>query len=187
VKKATISLILLALTGGTYQSWPKADPNWSLPLPGHGLSIRAPVTPRSGGAYHVEVWMPKVGSDLHVVEETLPCALNIVLDSGTNREKVLASNRLRSIGEYGWANVVIYVADPRLDLDASDHVVKVSTGDDCAVASLRGGSVTVTRDYDHPTERYLLATFLDIASKVALYVGLIGVAIVVLRLKTTAT
>ena len=187
MKTLLLTLVACSLLGAGYLTWGRPEPYMQFPLPGPGLSIHIPVEHQGSGTFFLDVWMPKVGSDLHVVDETQACEFSFRVDAGTPVAQNYSVHQLVSYGEFGWAHVARYRAGPDFHLGSGEHSVDIAAGASCPAASTRGSVVSVARDEDHPTERFLLESLLTIVSKVALFGGLGALALILGSRKIWAT
>jgi len=119
------------------------------PLPGPTLHVKLHFGVRFAGDYIIEVVMPKVGNDLDLEAETVPCELSFIIskdDVVVHSQQIDAMNR-RS--ESGWANTQQYQAGHAFRLSHGDYSATIQ-GSTCQVAAKRGASVTVSRvDREH--------------------------------------
>ena len=187
MKKAALWFMSFAFSGAIVLAWPAHDPPPEpMPLPGKALSVRIPIRHGEPGSYSVEIGMPKVGSSLTAIDGTIQCSFLIEVDPGKKDQQSFAPSSIKGFAEYGFAKVIYYHAGPDFILDQRDHVVQISQGEGCPVAAERGATVAVTKDVGDPAA-YLFSNLLRYAAAVvALFSGLLGVTIVVLRAKVPA-
>jgi hypothetical protein len=183
----TFRLVLLAVIAGGVAFLASDRPfdagTW--PLPGSQLSVRVPFKLRRAGDYFIEVAMPKASTDkMHVVDETLPCELSYTIETDGVSSQAQRVSTIKSTGEYGWANIVLYNASPAFHLRRGEYTITVIGGPGCVAARERGATITISEVVRQPTEQYLLSTFLTFLARVAVFGGLSVLIVIELRSKS---
>jgi hypothetical protein len=172
-------LSLLAIILGTLLFAAQLPTSFDIsPLPGPTLHVRLHFGVRFAGDYFIQVVMPKVGNDLGLGPETVPCDLSFVIskdDVVVHSQNVDALNRQ---SEFGWANTQQYQAGHAFRLGHGDYAATIQGSGTCQAAATRGASVTVSRVYREHILGSLLAFFV---ASMLLVAGVAGVLIAVFR------
>jgi hypothetical protein len=177
-------LVLLTMIAGAalFLSQDRSFDAGTWPLPGPQLYVRMPFEVHHSGDYFIEVAMPKASADtIHVVAENLQCDLSYRVDTDAVSEETRQITTLRSTGEFGWANVILYDASTPFHLTRGSHVITIYGGASCVAARERGATVAILKYVREPTETYLLSTSLIVLARLAVFGGLIVLLVLELR------
>jgi hypothetical protein len=101
------------------------------PLPGPTLHVRLRFNVRFAGDYFIQVVMPKVGNDLTLGPETLPCEFSFVISKD---DLVVHSQNIGTMtrqSEFGWGNTQQYQAGDAFRLGHGDYAAIIQGGGTC--------------------------------------------------------
>ena len=163
--------LAVAILGGILLATEEPSPIDVLPLPASTQSVRMGLHIRADGDYDLLVSVPKVGNELALTSETVPCDLAISI---SHEDKPILSQVIASIvrhSEIGYQNTQQYAAERSFHLKSGTYDVTISGGQQCAVATARGASVTLEKQEREHILGSLLYTF---AARGLLVVGVLG-------------
>jgi hypothetical protein len=89
------------------------------------------------------VSMPKVGDEIGLDSETVPCELSFSIAKNDVIVHSQDADTMTRGSAIGWANTEQYQAGRAFHLDRGDYAVTIKGGNGCPTASTRGASVTV--------------------------------------------
>src|SRR5277367_1689391 len=139
------SLLTCSVVGGlllVFETPPEID---ILPLPGANLTDRFSFRVPSAGDYDLLISMAKVGSEISLSEETIPCDLSLRIDT---EGRAVVSKTISTISrgsEIGFEHTQQYYAQQPFHLASGSYNVAITSGALCPAATARGASVTVER------------------------------------------
>jgi hypothetical protein len=145
----------------------------TVPFPAAGLSVKILADIAHDGDYHLVAAIPKVGEQLALSEESVPCALAVTL---TRQGHPPTTNQITSISRYaevGFGRIQYYKSTD-WHLARGEHEISIAAVKDCPAATSRGATVSIEQSASHVTERFLAGVLRYWSGVVLLCVGLLG-------------
>jgi len=163
-------LLVLAILGAVLLATEEPPELDVLPLPPSMLTVRMPLHVLTG-EYDLLVSMAKIGNELGLTSETVPCDLSLRIDEGGVAVVSQSVTSITRSSEVGYQNTQQYRAHQPFHLRAGTYNASITGGAKCASAAARGATVTFEKQEREHILGSLLRAF---ASRAFLAVGLLG-------------
>jgi len=171
-------LLVLAIIGGALLATEMPPSIDVLPLPASAQVVRMLLRVRFEGDYDLLISMAKIGNEVGLTSETVPCDLALRVD---RHGRPVLSEAIHSItrhSEIGYQHTQQYSADQPFHLKAGTYDVSIAGGVSCVVATARGASVTIEKQEREHILGSLIRAF---AARALIVIGLLGLIMLAFR------
>ena len=148
----------------------------TVPFPTAGLTVKMIADVAHDGDYYLVATMPKVGDELALSEESVPCALAVTLARSGYSPTTNHVSSLSRYGEFGFGRIQYYKSSD-WHLGRGQYDITILDPQDCPAAKARGATLSIEQDAPHVTERFLADVLEYWSGVVLLCVGLLGLVL----------
>jgi len=174
MKIALLFCLATAATGAWLRMPPEDSSFSTVGFPAIGFSAKISGHVAQDGNYRLVAALRKVGHELGLSAESVPCALDATFTPPGHAPVTERITSISRYAEYGAAQIQYYEG-AKWHLTRGDYTFDIASRGNCVAALSRAATLTLEPELIHPTERYLGRMFKSLLGTILLFSGLLGI------------